>query len=263
MEIKLQGAKNARDLCDIPCINGRKIKKGRIIRSSNLSNLTDSDIDFLKCYGLNAIVDFRTEAEVKKAPDKEIDGVEWHFNPIIRALTLGTTRRDSYKRSLEEIFLDFTVELGETAPEWLADLYIPLVSDEFSLTNYRHFLDILKENKEGAVLYHCSAGKDRVGVGTMLILLILGAKYEDILEDYLITNKSYQATIDGAIRLGRERGVSQGILDAVSAVNGVITGFLNKAYEIIMSHGSVEAFLENSLGIDEKYIQEFRSNYLE
>ena len=123
--------------------------------------------------------------------------------------------------------------------------------------------EIIKENKEGAVLYHCSAGKDRVGVGTMLILLILGAKYEDILEDYLITNKSYQATIDGAIRLGRERGVSQGILDAVSAVNGVITGFLNKAYEIIMSHGSVEAFLENSLGIDEKYIQEFRSNYLE
>ena len=142
-------------------------------------------------------------------------------------------------------------------------MYIPLVSDEFSLGNYRHFLDILKENTSGAVLYHCSAGKDRVGVGTMLTLLLLGAKYEDILEDYLITNQSYQATIDGAIALGKERNVSQGILDAVGAVNGVVEGFLNKAYEIIMSHGSVEAFFQNALNIDQKYIEEFRKNYLE
>lgn len=263
MIIKLQGAKNVRDLCDIPCVDGRKIKKGRIVRSANLSNITDSDIEFLKCYNLKAIVDFRTEPEIKKAPDKEIEGVRWHFNPIIRELTLGVARRANYKRSLEEIFLDFTIELGETAPQWLADLYIPLVSDEFSLANYRHFLDILKENKDGAVLYHCSAGKDRVGVGTMLILLLLGAKYEDILEDYLITNQSYQATIDGAIELGKERNVSQGILNAVGAVNGVVEGFLNKAYEIIMSHGSVEAFFQNALGIDQSYIEEFRNNYLE
>lgn len=263
MIINLQGAKNARDLCDIPCVNGRKIKKGRIVRSSNLANLTESDIEFFKSYNLKGIVDFRTEAEVKKAPDKEIEGAKWYFNPIIRALTLGTTRKDSYKRSLEEIFLDFTIELGETAPEWLADLYVPLVSDDFSLTNYRHFLDILKENKDGCILYHCSAGKDRVGVGTMLILLLLGAKYEDILEDYLITNQSYQATIDGAIALGKERNVSQGILNAVSAVNGVVEGFLNKAYGIIMSHGSVEAFFQNALGIDQNYIEEFRQSYLE
>ena len=263
MIIKLEGAKNARDLCDIPCMDGRKIKKGRIIRSSNLSNITDADKQFLSEYGLKAIVDFRTEAEVKKSPDKEIEGVKWNFNPIIRELTLGVARRANYKRSLEEIFLDFTIELGETAPEWLADLYIPLVSDEFSLGNYRHFLDILKENKQGSVLYHCSAGKDRVGVGTMLILLLLGAKYEDILEDYLITNQSYQTTIDGAIALGKERNVSQGILDAVGAVNGVVEGFLNKAYEIIMSHGSTEAFFQNALNIDQQYIEEFRKNYLE
>ena len=110
---------------------------------------------------------------MKQAKDKEIDGVEWTFNPIIKSLTLGITKKEeTFKRELKEIFLDFTIELGKTAPEWLADLYIPLVSDEFSLTNYRHFLDILKENKEGCVLYHCSAGKDRVGVGTMLILLL-------------------------------------------------------------------------------------------
>ena len=43
MEIKLQGARNVRDLCDIPCIDGRKIKQGRIVRSSNLAYITDTD----------------------------------------------------------------------------------------------------------------------------------------------------------------------------------------------------------------------------
>ena len=262
MEIKLQGAKNVRDLCDIPCIDGRKIKHGRIVRSSNLSNITESDKIILKDYGLKHIVDFRTEAEVKKAPDKEIENVKWTFNPIIRALTLGITKNDTYVRTLAEIFLDFTIELGKDAPSWLADLYVPLVSDDFSLTNYRHFLDILKENKDGCVLYHCSAGKDRVGVGTMLTLLILGAKYEDILEDYLITNKSYQDIIDDAVALGKERNVDPEILDAVSGVNGVDKRYLTKAYDIIMSYGSLEKFFQNALGIDQNYINEFRENYL-
>ncbi len=263
MEIKLQGAKNVRDLCDIPCINGKKIKKGRIIRSSNLSSITESDIELFKSHGLKRIVDFRTEAEVKEAKDKEIPGVEWQFNPILRALTLGTTRKDNYKRELKEIFLDFTVELGKTAPEWLADLYIPLVSDDFSLGYYKKFLDTLKDNKNGAVLYHCSAGKDRVGVGTMLVLLLLGADYEDILKDYLITNQSYQAIIDDAIALGKERQVDEEILNVIGAVNGVDARYLNKAYEVILSNGSIEGFFYDKLGIDEKYIEEFRENYLE
>ena len=264
MEIKFQGAINARDLCDIPCIDGRKIKKGRIVRSSNLSSITDSDEEKLQAYGLKKIVDFRTKAEVEKANDKEIDGVEWYFNPIIKDLTLGITKKeDAFKRELKEIFLDFTMELGKDAPKWLADLYIPLVSDEFSLNNYRHFLDILKENKEGCVLYHCSAGKDRVGVGTMLILLLLGAKYEDILEDYLLTNNSYQSVIDEAVALGKERNVDPEVIDVIGAVNGVDKRYLNKAYEIITSHGSIENFFETKLGIDRKYVEEFRQNYLE
>lgn len=262
MEIKLQGARNVRDLCDIPCIDGRKIRKGRIVRSSNLAYITDEDKIALKDYGLKRIVDFRTEDEVKSAPDKEIDGVMWTFNPIIKALTLGITKKDNTKRSIEEIFLDFTIELGKDAPEWLADLYIPLVSDEFSLTHYRHFLDILKENKDGCILYHCSAGKDRVGVGTMLTLLLLGAKYEDILSDYLITNSSYQDIIDEAVALGKERNIDPDVIKAIGAVNGVDKRFLNKAYEIIMSYGSVEAFFKNALDIDGKYIEEFRNNYL-
>ena len=53
----------------------------------------------LQAYGLKRIVDFRTPDEVEKAPDKEIEGVVWTFNPIIKALTLGITKKeDAFKR---------------------------------------------------------------------------------------------------------------------------------------------------------------------
>jgi hypothetical protein len=86
------------------------------------------------------------------------------------------------------------------------------------------------------------------------------AKYEDILDDYLITNKSYQDIIDDAVALGKERNVDPEILDAVSGVNGVDKSYLTKAYDIIMSYGSPKKFFKNALNIDEKYIDEAIEN---
>lgn len=41
--------------------------------------------------------------------------------------------------------------------------------------------------REGAVLYHCSAGKDRTGVISALLLWLAGAKDEDIIADYMVS----------------------------------------------------------------------------
>ena len=38
------------------------------------------------------------------------------------------------------------------------------------------------------VLFHCSCGKDRTGIGAMLILLALGVSRADALADYMLTN---------------------------------------------------------------------------
>ena len=69
--------------------------------------------------------------------------------------------------------------------------------------------------------------------------------------------------IDGAVALARERSIDPEIIDAIGIVNGVDKRFLDRAYGIITSYGSIEAFFKNALDIDEKYINEFRQNYLE
>lgn len=265
MRIKLEGLLNVRDLGGLTGHEGRKIKFGRIIRSDNLSPATPSDCQRLQEYGLKKIVDFRTEKEIEEAPDKEIEGAVWIKNPILKSLTTGITKeKPTVCTTLEEILLSFSMDLGERGKKWLADLYIPLVSDEFCLKGYRRFLDILKENKSGSVLYHCSAGKDRVGVGTMLLLSILGVSREDIIKDYLLTNESYADIIERTKCLGRERGVSGEILDTIEPLSGVDISYINSAFNTIDNvHGGLDAFLKNQLCIDQAYIDELRENYLE
>ena len=265
MRIKLEGLLNVRDLGGIAARGGRKIKYGRIVRSDNLSPATENDCLKLHSYGIKKIVDFRTDDEIKQSPDKEIPGAVWIKNPILKELTTGITREAPKEYScLEELLLDFSMDLGERGKEWLAGLYIPLVSDEFCLKGYRRFLEILKDNKNGAVLYHCSAGKDRVGVGTMIFLSILGVSREDIIKDYLLTNESYADAIERTRALGRERGVSQAVIDTIEPLSGVDVSYINTAFDTIdRVHGGMDAFLKNQLGIDEGFINELCQNYLE
>ena len=265
MRIKFEGLSNARDLCDLIGYGGRKIKRGRIIRSDNLSVATENDCIFLQKYGLKKIVDFRTEDEIKNSPDKEIDGVEWIKNPILRCLTTGITREEAHKpSSLAEILLNFSCDLGTKGKSWLAGLYVPLVSDDFCLNGYRTFLDILKENKHGAVLYHCSAGKDRVGIGTLIFLSVLGVSREDIIKDYLLTNESYASIIKAAQDLGRAKGVEEEIINTIEPLSGVDLDYINTALGVIdNTHGGMDSFLKNQLGLTEEYINDLRENYLE
>lgn len=265
MKLEFEGLLNVRDLGGIAGHGNRKIKYGRIVRSDNLSPATENDCLRLQKYGIKKIVDFRTDNEIKQSPDKEICGAVWIKNPILRTLTTGITREAPKEYScLEELLLDFSIDLGERGKKWLADLYIPLVSDEFSLNGYRRFLDVLRDNRDGAVLYHCSAGKDRVGVGTMIFLSILGVSREDIIKDYLLTNESYADAIERTKALGRSRGVSQGVLDSIEPLSGVDVSYITAAFDTIDNvHGGMDAFLKNQLGIDQAYIDDLRENYLE
>ena len=68
----------------------------------------------------------------------------------------------------------------------MCELYRGLVTREFSVDHYRQFFALLLAQTDGTLLYHCTAGKDRVGVGTMLLLTALGVDWPVIVENYLI-----------------------------------------------------------------------------
>ncbi|MGM9665287.1 MAG: tyrosine-protein phosphatase [Eubacteriales bacterium] len=265
MNLTVKGLMNARDLGGIFGYGGRKIKTGRIIRSANLALLEKEGCGYFENYGLKKVVDFRTEAEIASSPDAVVNGVEYVRCPILKDLTVGITRKDDLKkRDVAEIVLDLVVSMGKGGRAWMSDLYVPLISDDFALTGYRKFLDVMKDNKSGAVLYHCTVGKDRVGVGTSLLLMILGVSRVDIIKDYLITNDSMRGATEAAMALGRERGVDEEIIENIPYINGVDAHYLDRVFNFIdTEYGTLENFLEKRMGIDEKYVEEMRNNYLE
>ena len=68
-------------------------------------------------------------------------------------------------------------------------IYHQLAYDEYCQSQYAQFFELLTEEREGAILWHCSAGKDRVGIATALLLTFLGFDYETVMQDYLLTNQ--------------------------------------------------------------------------
>ncbi len=50
------------------------------------------------------------------------------------------------------------------------------------------------------MLWHCSAGKDRVGVGTALLLCALGVPKKTIYEDFMKTNMYLDKEMEYMIR---------------------------------------------------------------
>ena len=261
MELIVDGARNVRDLGGKVNSDGKKIKYNRIVRSSHLHYLTESGAEYLKNYGIKKIIDLRTEDEIKNNPDPKIEGIEHIWCPIFKELTVGVT--ESGKKEIKptcaaERLVNLALIMGKDAREWMTELYVPLVCDEFSQKAYRNFFDILKNNRQGCVLYHCTSGKDRVGVGTVLFLSALGIPRDEIIADYLQTNKSVEKRTQDGIKLAKELGVDKEIIDIIPSVNGVEPEYIEKAFSIIEDFGGIYEFLYKKLGIDENYINELK-----
>ncbi len=62
---------------------------------------------------------------------------------------------------------------------------------EMPLNNlaFKELINIIENPKNLAVLQHCTSGKDRTGLGSALILLLLGVPEEKVIEDYMLSNE--------------------------------------------------------------------------
>lgn len=266
-EIILNGAKNARDLGGIE-IGGKRFKHGRIIRSGMLARISDRDVEYLQSIDLRMVVDFRTKAERCQKPDRIVPGADYVNCMLLRDQTEGVTR--DKPETLEEE-AQRTVAMARRLmahdPDGrvqMRSLYPILVTDENAVNNYRYFFELLLAHEEGALLYHCTMGKDRVGIATALLLSALGAERETIMHDYLITA---QRCADGTRALiERCRSITEDAaeLEFIYHLDTVEESFLDAMFETLDTlYGGTEAFLTNQMGLDEAKREKLKRLYLE
>ena len=139
-----------------------------------------------------------------------------------------------------------------------------LVGDELSRERYARFFEYLLAQEEGAVLWHCSAGKDRAGLGAALVLSALGVPEGTIREDYLLTNTYMQPANDLLIaQLAKAAGVSEEKLAKVKIIFDAKEAYFDSALNYIKNeYGTVTEYLKEALGIDEEKLQKLQRMYL-
>lgn len=184
--LPIKGSFNLRDLGGLVTKDGKQISKNLLIRSDELNNLVPSDLDLLAQINVKTIVDFRTDQERAQSIDK-----------------VPTTCQNEFHLNILSANMDALIEAfknGQTDyKQMMLDIYKDLVLNEQSHIEYTKFFEILQDPDNSAVIYHCTAGKDRTGIATMLILESLNVDWTIIERDYLLSNqflkKKYKAYI--------------------------------------------------------------------
>lgn len=178
------GTPNLRDFGGYRTVDGAMVTWGKLFRSGRLSALTSADQQFIEQLGIRRIFDFRRDEEVQHSPTR----LHATTAAAIRRLPMGEGNHGDFTRRLRN---------GEfTAPEavrFMTDLYIGL-----ALRNGAGYREVLQHLLDGddPLLIHCTAGKDRTGVGAALILLLLGVDRDTVMEDYLLTAAYFPAADD-------------------------------------------------------------------
>lgn len=268
MSFLLYGAPNARDLGGMLTADGRKIKPHRLIRSGMLGKLSSADIEYLKSIDLKTVVDFRGEQEQVEKPDLRIEGVSYVSCPILKGRTDGISRL-SPKTEDEEArrTVDMARRLmreGSDGREKMRFLYTLLVSDAHAVEHYGMFFDTLLSQENGALLYHCMMGKDRVGVGTALLLSALGVSRENIIKDYLITAERCAPGTARLLENCRRYTDDEAELRFIYDLDIVDESFISAGLDCIeRSFGGMDAYMRDQLRLDDEKREKLKNMYLE
>ncbi len=178
--LNLAGGYNFRDVGGYATLNGRFVRRGLLWRSDHMNELTDSDVAILDTLDLQVIHDFRIDSEVERQPTR----FSITSPPRVTRLVMGD------------------VSGSEAAIGIIADVMagrLPAPSADFWNDNY---LDMLERGRHMFVglfsslampgslpsLYHCTGGKDRTGIASVLLHSVLGVDRDVAVNDFLLTN---------------------------------------------------------------------------
>ena len=228
---------NMRDLGGLRTADGRTIRPNMLIRSAQLSQAGEEDLEHIA-----AVIDLRTIQEREEMPDL-VYSCRYLPMPVFDEFKPGVSHEEEAKQAPK-------------LPD-MAVLYGILVRNYAD--SFRNILTAIMQHdfSKGAILWHCTEGKDRCGITTAMILELLGVDRDTIMEDYLKTNlvNLPKAT---AIRekLAAERG--QEFADSVYQAYIADEKYLRAAWEAI---GDVP--LPEKLGIGAEAVEAFRNTVLE
>ncbi|MFE0047322.1 tyrosine-protein phosphatase [Streptomyces albireticuli] len=251
---------NLRDLGGIALTGNSAVRPGLLLRSGQLDRLDPALDPAVAALGIHTVVDLRTEHERSRRPDRVPEGARLIVADVM-AGGVTATGGDGMPARLETVLGNPAVaeeHLGNgKAEKLLCDAYRAFVTSEPACAAYRLLFSALAEPGCGPLLFHCTAGKDRTGWAATVLLLLLGADEDTVMEEYLAVNPAVRAAFAPLIDPFTAAGGDPEIADAIL---GVRPGYLAAALEQMhRSHGGVEAYVREALGIPDEAVDRVRA----
>ena len=257
--IGVSSAHNARQLGGY-VIGDKQVKKDLLLRTARLSSLSAEDSLLLADkYRVQCIYDFRSEGEIQTAPDI-IPGDSRHL-PLSISFSNNSGRAD-YKVESDAQMIQMLLENAEhpMIQAMCEVMYDKIFFEESSQAVYRQFFaDLLTiDPAEGAVLWHCTQGKDRAGCASAMLLAALGADRDLIVADFTLS-KCYYDPHTAQIPTTTE-AQQKAISTLISANPTIFVATLDK---VEARYGSLANYLTECIGVTPEMMETLREKFLE
>ena len=170
---------NLRDLGGI-AVSAGKVRPGNLWRADDPTISPRAELQSLAGQGLAALLDLRSTSEASASPHRTAAalGIAHHHLPLA----------ESAVHPLALVRVAPSMQSPADVGRW----YAGLVRDH--LQEVVQALRIIGTT-DGGVLFHCAAGKDRTGILAAVVLALLGADRNVIVEDYAATEQNMYAVI--------------------------------------------------------------------
>lgn len=234
--VAVEGSVNLRDFGGYPTTDGGRVKRGLLFRCGSMQHIPENAWDDFAALNVSVICDLRSEEEAAGAPTPNAAPFECRVHiPIWPGSSNQFREQTRHAPPTEADFTEFMRQVTREIAIEHVHAYEKVM---------RHLVDT-----EAGFLIHCTAGKDRTGVGAAIILSVLGVDRQTIIHDYLISNEASELldrTRERVLQRARDEGREAKIDEAILRVMaGVQADYLKSAFdEIERFYGGVDGYLE-------------------
>lgn len=253
--LNFEGISNFRDLGGYTTTDNRTVQWGRLYRSGTLAHATPKDLEAINQLGLSTLVDFRSAAEKEEEPNRLPEPRNFELTEIPTLDGGDNSVANEVMARIE------SGDFGDFDP----DSFMLVANREFARTytpEFREFLQTVLAANGEPVAWHCSAGKDRTGFASAILLRLLGVPEKTILDDYMLSKQyAVEARRRDLLLLRVFKG--QEAADKLEVLLGVERDWLEAGFaEIEDRYGSFDRYARDGLGLTDSDIEQLRSQLL-
>lgn len=250
--LRLGSVPNFRDIGGYRTRDGHVVRTGLAYRSDQLDRIADADLATLA--GLRGLVvaDLRTGTERAREPDR--------LPPGARHVILDVAADSS-----KSLGGDMRLAMAQIARGEGQALLVAANREFVSLPSARRSyaaLIRLMLAPGGPVIYHCTAGKDRTGWATAVVLMLLGVPRETVMRDYLLSNERLAAKNRAILASLAQSGaaIDPAFLEPVLTVR---PEYIAAAFaEVARRYGSFDGYARDGLGLRASEVRQLRAKFL-